>query len=67
MSIIIPADHVGKSVIAVLLGVALVMSEKEIPVRECDGPEVCGAQHLLASTSKSMGTCPGMGANPSDL
>jgi hypothetical protein len=33
MSIVIPADHVGKSIIAVLLRIALIMPEKEIPVR----------------------------------
>jgi hypothetical protein len=32
MSIVIPANHVGKSIIAVLLRVALIMALKEIPV-----------------------------------
>jgi hypothetical protein len=48
----------------VALREALVMLDKEIPVRQSDGPEVSGLQHSLASQERSMGTCSGIGLNP---
>ena len=64
MGIIIPADHVREGVVTVALREALVMFDKEIPVRQRDISEVCSLQHPFAPGSKSMGTCCDIGLNP---